>query len=154
MGWDDGTASRIKEQAREVLRALAVDVPENPYEGVKREASRGVAGSASKAGHEPSVPNLVVTCGGCQKTYRLGIDAAVVTSEGVAADFTRVIVVGGDKVRGGTREDPDLVAPCADGSSPTKKIVAEEERLLNARASGQGRYWRCNPCGKVNRYPW
>jgi hypothetical protein len=151
MGWDDGTASRIKQRAKEALRSLGVEPPEARDEGVRREASHSVAGAALEAGKERSV---VVTCDGCQKTYRLGIDAAVVTSEGVAAEFMAVIVVGADKITGGTQDDPDLVAPYAEGRSPDGKVLAEVKRLINVRASRQPRYWRCNPCGKTNRYPW
>ena len=41
--------------------------------------------------HKAAAPaELVVACPSCNQTYHLGVDAAVVTSEGVAADFASV----------------------------------------------------------------
>lgn len=155
IGWDDSSARRIKEQAAAALKELGVDVEGKPVEPVAPPAYRGVSASpADSASETRSATGLVVTCEGCQKTYRLGVDAAVVTSEGVTANFMAVIVVGGDKVTGGTKDDPDLVAPYGEGRSPDAKMLAEVERLSSVRASRQARFWRCNPCGKTNRYPW
>lgn len=91
---------------------------------------------------------IVVTCSGCHKTYRLGVDAAVVTSEGIAADF------GASGISGGSKEDPDFVAPYAAGRAPSADTLTEVERLSRVRSSGASRYWKCNPCGTVNPYPW
>jgi hypothetical protein len=90
---------------------------------------------------------IAVKCDGCQKTYRLGADAAVVSSEGVGADF-------GATVSGGNRSDPDFVAPYAPGRSPSADVQQEVQKLLRAKASRAERYWKCNPCGAVNRYQW
>lgn len=155
IGWDDGTARKIKERATEALKALGVNVLSDSNEASNPQGSHKTTSSPSDttSTNKPK-PELTVTCVGCHATYRLGVDACVVTSEGVAADFKFVIVVGGDKVTGGNRDDPDLVAPYEGGRSADAKVLANVERLLRARAAKQARYWRCNPCGKVNRYLW
>ena len=40
------------------------------------------------------MPELAVSCSGCQETYRIGADAAVVTSGGVGADFGATVSGG------------------------------------------------------------
>jgi hypothetical protein len=95
-----------------------------------------------------AMADIVVTCSGCNKTYRLGVDAAVMTSEAVATDF------GATGVRGGSKEDPDFVAPYALGRSPSPDTLREVEKLSRVKAGGMSRYWKCNPCGVVNPYPW
>ena len=42
IGWDDGTAIRIKEQATVTLKALGIDVANAPGEGLKPQTSRAV----------------------------------------------------------------------------------------------------------------
>lgn len=88
------------------------------------------------------MPDITVTCNGCQTTYRIGTDAGVVTSEGLGAGS------------GGYESDPDYVAPCRAGDTPTDRVQGEVQFLLRAKGSGAERYWKCNPCGSVNRYPW
>src|ERR1035441_1663249 len=88
---------------------------------------------------------IAVKCSGCQKTYRIGADAAVVTSDGVGADFGKSMV-------GGNKSDPDLVAPYPPGRSPSSDVQQEVQRLLRAKSGKTERYWKCNPCGTVNRY--
>ena len=93
------------------------------------------------------MPDIAVKCSGCQKTYRIGADAAVVTSDGVGADF-------GATVSGGNKSDPDLVAPYPPGRPPSADVQQEVQRLLRAKGSSVERYWKCNPCGTLNRYAW
>jgi len=93
------------------------------------------------------MPELAVTCSGCKKTYRVGTDAAVVTSDGVGADF-------GATVSGGNKADPDLVAPYPPGRPVSADVQQEVQRLLRAKNARAERYWKCNPCGALNRYPW
>ena len=49
--------------------------------------------------------------------------------------------------------DPDFVAPST-GRTLNSDVQSAVQMLLRARASGQPRYWKCNPCGTVNSYPW
>jgi hypothetical protein len=90
---------------------------------------------------------IPIKCNGCQSTYRIGADAAVVTSEGVGTSF-------GATVSGGNKSDPDFVAPYPPGRSPSADVQQEVQKLLRAKAASAERYWKCNPCGTVNRYPW
>ncbi len=95
----------------------------------------------------PPITSIEVKCGGCHRLYQIGADAAVVTSENVGSDFGR-------NVSGGNKADPDFVAPYSPGRSPSDDVRRAVQMLLCAKNAGAERYWKCNPCGTVNRYSW
>jgi len=101
-------------------------------------------------GHDTPSVDLVVSCPSCKETYHLGVDAAVVTAEGVAADFSSA----SGKVAGGARSDPDLVGPYSAPRVASAETIAAVKMLQRARTAGAPRHWKCQPCGSVNRYPW
>jgi hypothetical protein len=55
---------------------------------------------------------------------------------------------------GGNKIDPDFVAPYEEGRSPSSHVQQEVQRLLRAKSARAERYWKCSPCGTVNRYQW
>jgi hypothetical protein len=113
----------------------------------ERDALSKVADMQREENESFARSTVNVSCAGCQKTYYIGRDAAVVTSEGVGEDFRA-------SWSGGNEQDPDLVEhlpPCRSPSADSKKEV---ERLHKARSAGEVRFWRCNSCATVNKYPW
>ena len=91
-----------------------------------------------------------VRCPKCNCDYHLGIDAAVVSDDGVGEDFA--VVIG--SYTGGGADSPDLVAPLAPGRAPTQDTLKEVARLQRIRAAGAPRYWQCHVCKAVYPYPW
>ena len=91
-----------------------------------------------------------VHCSKCAREYHLGVDAAVVSDDGVGEDFA---VVGGPYTGGGPNS-PDLVAPLAPGRTPTQDTLKEVARLQSVRALSKPRYWQCHICKVIYPYPW
>ena len=145
IGWDDSTALRIKENASGVLTALRGSSPVRPSASPasSRPAGVGVQAPVDQDG-------ITVFCKHCNQQYRLGIDAAVVSDDGVAADFS--VVIGSYK--GGASDSPDLVALLAPGRTPSQDTLKEVSRLRSVRAAGASRYWQCRTCKGVFPYPW
>jgi hypothetical protein len=145
IGWDDAVARRIKEQASEVLTSLRA-APETA-------ASKSSPQPPGDVPSKQSVPDshaIIVVCTKCNRQFHLGVDAAVVSDDGVGEDFD--VVVGSYK--GGGPDSPDLIAPLADGRTPSQDTLKEVERLRRVRAAAAARYWQCNLCKTVLPYPW
>jgi len=123
-------------RAQDILRkALA---HENPR--VQTTAHRALGGVG--------FPDPVLKCWGCGRKYQLGVDAAVITDEGIAGSFAIRV---GSPPTGGTQDSPDRVA------SPLRKdadITKHLEVVRRARSQGLPRLWRCEHCKTVNPYPW
>jgi enamine deaminase RidA (YjgF/YER057c/UK114 family) len=145
IGWDDAVARRIKEQASEVLTSLRA--------ACEATASKSPTQPPADVPAKQSAPDpqaIIVVCTKCNRQYHLGVDAAVVSDEGVGEDFA--VVVGSNK--GGGPDSPDLVAPLAEGRTPSQDTLKEVERLQRFRAAATARYWQCNLCKTVLPYPW
>lgn len=111
----------------------------------KQPQSVGPSNTTETATDATSI--LSVTCSGCRATYELGATAAVVTIESIGLDF-------GSTVLGGSEEDPDLVAPYASGRVPSAETRRGMLPLIEAKIARTPRFWKCRPCGSINRYPW
>jgi hypothetical protein len=120
---------------------------------VSRDMEAGARAPRQQQGRETATAEVVVSCRGCGRAYRLGVDAAVITDEGVASRFAVVSIVGGS-LKGGTEGSPDLVDAYPLGERPTSRILTEVARVRAARAAAAPRWWRCRPCGMTNPYPW
>jgi hypothetical protein len=145
IGWDDTAAARIKKAASKALNSLGVSTePQIPLP----EASVPKIPAEKQAPQDSNI--ISVTCSKCNREYRLGVDAAVVSDDGVGASFG--VVVG--SYTGGTADSPDLVASLSPGSTPTLNTLKEVARLERIRAAGTSRYWQCNLCKTVYPYPW
>jgi hypothetical protein len=144
LGWDDAGAARIKKQASEVLASFSA----TPEGAAKAPSQQPPVTPERQPSLDPQA--ISVACTKCNRQYHLGVDAAVVSDDGVGEDFA--VVIGSYK--GGGPDSPDLVAPLAAGRTPTQDTLKEVARLQRVRTAGAARYWQCNLCKTVFPYPW
>jgi len=145
IGWDDPAAARIKKAASEALKSLGVST-EPRIPGPETSVPKTPAEKQAP----PDAKVISVTCSECNREYRLGVDAVVVSDDGVAESFS--VVVG--SYTGGTADSPDLVAPLAPGRTLSEDTLKEVARLKRVRTAGTSRYWQCKLCKTVYPYPW
>ena len=112
--------------------------------------SRPRPASPASYSHHSDAAAVDVHCSKCVRHYHLGVDAAVVSDDGVGEDFAGVV----GSYAGGGPDSPDLVAPLAPGRTPSQDTLKELARLQSVRAAGKPRYWQCHVCKAVYPYPW
>lgn len=90
-----------------------------------------------------------VVCSGCGRDYVLGKNASVVTPEELQqyrAQHGTVILSGGP-----ITSEPDVIGPAAPLDAAKDPGT---QTILQARARGASRRWRCESCGSVQSYAW
>jgi len=98
---------------------------------------------------------MKVTCSGCSRTYRFGVDALVVPFFSVAGDFGIAVGAGAESTG---PDNPDLVAAVEKNWASLDAETQNEQhrtvkRLKALVGKGNPRWWKCNACGEVQNYP-
>lgn len=106
--------------------------------------------------------HIVIQCRMCRRTYTLGMDALVVTVEGMGMDAVRrapgVTMFGGRPFFENTRDKSDLVAPLGERTwiSLEPETVRQQEAEIGiisvSLARATQRWWMCRECGMVQAY--
>jgi hypothetical protein len=122
------------------------------------ERAREFTASFRSASSPPETPYLPtesdetderqLICAGCGNRYCLGVNAVIVTAEGVLADFARTTVMT-------TLASPDLVARVRwDGldDSVKRKQLAEITLMIDFMKKNAARQWQCKECGRIQEY--
>jgi len=110
---------------------------------------------ASVVSKSPDTTHVLV-CGGCGKTYSIGEDAIVMTTEiakrNLESSGSFVIQLGT------TANQADVVYSCEDEPVDSKgKLLSQAREIFLAIregiSQGQDRNWVCRACKKTNSYP-
>jgi hypothetical protein len=141
--WDATATARIKETASAALNALVAS-------GATGPKSKNMRKIPTQKRRTQNANIISVTCSKCHNEYRPGVDAAVVSDDGMGEDFGAVI----GSYTGGASCSPDLVTPLTPGRQVPLDTLKEITRLERIRSAGTSRYWQGNLCKTAYPYPW